>query len=199
MKNTLRFNPPRSWFAGGNINPLFLGTVNLMGTVAGLLQGRENLKMLEIGSFMGESTFIFAAMGSFKEIHCIEPFSGDFSEYLDYASDWSEVKREFWTNTRHFKDKIHLYKDFSYNMVDKFEDKSFDLIYIDARHEYEHIKSDLEMYLPKVADGGVIAGHDYASRWPGVQRAVNEMCQKLNQTQPENVFMDNSWLVRKLP
>ena len=198
MKNTLRFNPPRSWFAGGNLNPQMFGMTHLIGTVGSYVQGIEKPKMLEIGSFMGESTLLFASMGCFDEIHCIEPFSGDFDEYKEYGDDWGVIKREFWTNTRHFKDKIHLYKDFSYNMVDKFENESFDFIYIDARHEYENVKLDLMDYLPKVKKGGSIGGHDYSKEFSGVQRAVNEMCNDLGQTQPESVFMDNSWLVRKL-
>lgn len=197
MKNTMRFNPPRSWFAGGNLNPQLIGMVHVIGTVASYVQGVEKPKMLEIGSFMGESTLLFASMGCFEEIHCIEPFSGDFDEYKDYGDDWSAVKREFFTNTRHFKDKIHLYKDFSYNLVHTFKDEDFDFIYIDALHDYDSVKRDLELYLPKVKKGGVIAGHDYSKEFSGVQRAVNEMCTTLNQTYPENVFMDNSWLVRK--
>ncbi len=198
MKNTLGVTPPKGGCAAGNLNPQTLGINHIIGTVGSYVQGIEKPKMLEIGSFMGESTLLFASMGCFDEIHCIEPFSGDFDEYKEYGDDWGVIKREFWTNTRHFKDKIHLYKDFSYNMVDKFEDESFDFIYIDARHEYENIKLDLMDYLPKVKKGGSIGGHDYSKEFSGVQRAVNEMCNDLGQTQPENVFMDNSWLVRKL-
>ena len=82
----MRFNPPRSWFAGGNLNPQMFGMTHLIGTVGSYVQGIEKPKMLEIGSFMGESTLLFASMGCFDEIHCIEPFSGDFDEYKEYES-----------------------------------------------------------------------------------------------------------------
>jgi|TARA_B100000780_G_scaffold277089_1_gene247026 hypothetical protein len=195
MKNTMRFNPPKDWFSGGNMNPLLVGMMNMIGTAAGIIQGTDGtIKVLEIGSFMGESTFMLGAMGCFDEIHCIEPFSGDISEYkyLSPNDGWKGVKREFWTNTRLFKDKVHLYQDFSYNMADKFENESFDMVYIDAKHDYESVKLDLELYLPKVKIGAVIAGHDYSKTFPGVQRAVNEICGS-----PESVFMDNSWLTRR--
>ena len=42
----------------------------------------ENLKMIEIGSYMGESTMMFASSNIFTEIHCIEPFSG-YEEFND--------------------------------------------------------------------------------------------------------------------
>ena len=34
-------------------------------------------------------------------------------------------------------------------------------MYIDARHDYESVKEDLEHWLPKVKLGGIVAGHDY--------------------------------------
>lgn len=46
------------------------------------------------------------------------------------------------------------------------------MIFIDANHEYEGVKVDIEwsrkMKIP------IISGHDYSNSWPGVKRAVNE-------------------------
>jgi SAM-dependent methyltransferase len=56
-----------------------------------------------------------------------------------------------------------------------FSDKSLDAVWIDASHEYEHVRDDIEAWLPKVKPGGVIGGHDYSEAdWPGVVRAVRE-------------------------
>ena len=63
--------------------------------------------------------------------------------------DWVDVEREFKLNTRYFDNIIH-HRDFSYNVVNKFEDNSIDFIYIDADHTYESVKQDLELYLPKL-------------------------------------------------
>jgi|TARA_B100000780_G_scaffold110340_1_gene77195 predicted O-methyltransferase YrrM len=193
MKNTLRFNPPRSWYGGGLLNPYIVGLNLLTYDLAGMLQGRGfELKMLEIGSYCGESTMLLGASGIFDEIHCIEPFEGHEKANTLFDRDWSEVKREFWTNTRYFKDKVHLYQDYSYNIVDSFADESFDFIYIDASHEYEDITQNIENYLPKVKKGGVIGGHDYIEEFPGVIRAVDELLGT-----PQMLYQDTSWLVRK--
>ena len=56
----------------------------------------------------------------------------------------------------------------------KFYDKYFDFIYVDADHEYSAIKKDLNNWMPKLKRGGIIAGHDFDDRRPGVIRAVNE-------------------------
>lgn len=53
-----------------------------------------------------------------------------------------------------------------------FADKSVDLVFIDAAHDYESVKADILAWMPKVR--GVIAGHDYTS-YPGVMRAVDEI------------------------
>jgi len=51
----------------------------------------------------------------------------------------------------------------------------FDLIYIDASHQYEDVKADILAWMPKLRIGGIIAGHDYDHFWPGVAKAVNEL------------------------
>lgn len=36
----------------------------------------------------------------------------------------------------------------------------FDAVFIDGNHSYEYVKKDLENYMPKVKEGGIIALHD---------------------------------------
>jgi hypothetical protein len=66
----------------------------------------------------------------------------------------------------------------SLDAVKKFRDESLDFVFIDASHEYEDVKKDIEAWLPKVKPGGILAGHDYhgdENDWfPGVKQAVNE-------------------------
>lgn len=62
-----------------------------------------------------------------------------------------------------------------------FEDESLDFVYLDANHEYEHLTEDLHAWVPKVRNGGIVAGHDYVKRKSlnyGVIKAVNEFCEK---------------------
>lgn len=48
------------------------------------------------------------------------------------------------------------------------------LIYIDASHEYEPVKADINAFWALLEDGGNMIGDDYMSHWPGVIKAVNE-------------------------
>ena len=79
--------------------------------------------------------------------------------------------------------------DFSYNIYNKFEDGLFDFIYIDANHEYDEVKKDIELYLPKLASNGIIGGHDYHEVWPDVVDAVNETV-----GEPTQIYWDSSWI-----
>ena len=61
------------------------------------------------------------------------------------------------------------------------KDKSLDLVFIDAAHDYESIAEDIKAWLPKVRDGGIICGHDYLpGEYDGVVKAVDENFEKVD-------------------
>jgi len=56
-----------------------------------------------------------------------------------------------------------------------FEDSSAFMVFIDAQHAYEPVKSDIAAWRSKVKPGGYLAGHDYGWNGPQhVKRAVDE-------------------------
>lgn len=57
------------------------------------------------------------------------------------------------------------------------EDKSLDLVFLDADHSEPGLAADIEAWLPKIKPGGYLGGHDFASTeriadFSGVERAV---------------------------
>mmetsp|Transcript_95018 Transcript_95018/g.307434 ORF Transcript_95018/g.307434 Transcript_95018/m.307434 type:complete len:426 (+) Transcript_95018:59-1336(+) len=52
------------------------------------------------------------------------------------------------------------------------EDASLDLIFLDARHDYEAVEQDIIAWRPKVRPGGVLSGHDFSWMFPTVAMAV---------------------------
>jgi hypothetical protein len=60
----------------------------------------------------------------------------------------------------------------------RFEDSSFDWVYVDGDHSYDGILDDLGRYWPKVRPGGRLCGDDYThvTAWwgDGVKRAVED-------------------------
>lgn len=55
-------------------------------------------------------------------------------------------------------------------------DESLAMLYLDASHDYDAVLNDLNLYMPKVVDGGIIAGHDFVNPAYGVKEAVEEFC-----------------------
>ena len=56
---------------------------------------------------------------------------------------------------------VHVYRDYSFNVVKEFPDNYFDLIYIDADHTFEGCLRDIRDWYPKVKKGGFLLGDDY--------------------------------------
>lgn len=187
-KNTLRYRRNLEWGIPGGTNSELLGLFELILHIEEYFRSRD-LKMIEIGSHMGESTSLFASSQMFNEIHTIDPHEGEeeFNEMFNYS--WQDIKDEWKINTRHYSDIITLHNSYSYQIVDGFKDQYFDFIYIDGAHDYDSVLRDIQTFLPKLKPGGIIAGHDYHEVWPGVMNAVDESVGI-----PDRVFRDTSWL-----
>jgi hypothetical protein len=190
---------------------------NNMKTIEGLYgrgpKGQQELKklcidaslsgiMVEIGSYIGESTEIFA--GFCKTVYAIDPWSDSWKvaeskENIEmiskiapayFATPMTIIEQMF--DERMVKcPNIKKIKDFSDNAIINFKDGELDAIYIDSIHTYESTKRDINLWMPKVKLNGLIAGHDYfAPKWAGVVQAVNEAFGK-----PHKVYKDHSWVV----
>jgi predicted O-methyltransferase YrrM len=144
-------------------------------------------RMIEIGTFTGESTIIFG--NHFKEVIGIDPMLQDY-DLQDMTSkfNFNQVLEMFNDRTKEHKN-ISLVQKTSDDAVKDFKDESYDFVYIDGIHQYTNVLSDIKNYLPKIKKGGVIGGHDYTSHWKGVKMAVDEVF-----GQPDKTFKDGSWI-----
>jgi len=144
-----------------------------------------NLKgktMVEIGSYAGESTVVFARFCN--KVYAIDPWSESWKTdestenmklieatapyYLN--APMSEVEQCFDERTSNFGNIIKI-KDYSDNAISQFADDSIDAVYIDSIHTYEATKRSIILWKPKIKS--IIAGHDYyPPKWPGVVQAV---------------------------
>lgn len=54
-------------------------------------------------------------------------------------------------------------------------DSSLDLVFIDGDHSYDAVMEDIENWIDKVREGGIICGHDFGNPYhPDVERAVRD-------------------------
>jgi predicted O-methyltransferase YrrM len=72
---------------------------------------------------------------------------------------------------------VKIVKEYSVEAAKGVQDGSLDFVYIDAAHDYENVKKDIEAWAPKVRIGGIVAGddfYDFPSGRGGVMQAVTE-------------------------
>jgi predicted O-methyltransferase YrrM len=77
---------------------------------------------------------------------------------------------------------INWMQNNSLEVSKEFANRSFDLVFIDALHDYDSVKGDIIAWMHKVLRGGILAGHDYmhAGEHAGVGRAVDEVFKPLS-------------------
>jgi predicted O-methyltransferase YrrM len=151
------------------------------------LGNTKEMRMIEIGSFIGESTIIFAE--HFKEVIAIDPFQPDYhKEDPTSRFNFDEVYDEYIRRTSPFPN-IKTLRLTSDDAVKELNSELYDFIYIDGIHSYEQVKIDIDNYLPLLKPNGIIGGHDYGPHWPGVNKAVNEKF-----GQPDKRYKDTSWI-----
>lgn len=153
--------------------------------------GREPL-VVELGTYIGQSAKAMAEAGA--RVVTIDNLQGSQhdSTLVQYAINGTEIDRARNENIGKFGgSQISCIIGDSVEVGQQWN-KPIDMIYVDANHDYEPTRNDIQAWLPHVREGGIIAGHDYDAQFPGVIRAVTELF-------PEGVNVEGQvwWTVKK--
>jgi len=134
-----------------------------------LLNGRGNLRILEIGSWMGAgSTQIFSEHA--KLLVCVDHWRGNENAEHKKLLEECDPFSIFQENTKAFSKKIVAIKSNSTLVGELISNKIFDLIFVDGDHRYNQTILDIRNCLPKLKNGGIICGHDCEFRLGGLGR-----------------------------
>lgn len=134
----------------------------------------KNSILLEIGSYFGVSTSLFA-------FYCSKVYAVDV---------WLSPELKNSIIPKH--KNIEFILGSSLEIIPSFENNFFDVVYIDGDHSYEAVKQDIINSIPKLKSGGYICGHDYDSfKKNDTYKAVNE-----HFGTPHKVYEDQSWMIK---
>jgi len=137
---------------------------------------KEMDNIVEVGCWKGRSTDALLA-GCTGTVWAVDHFKGSPNESLVDWAKTEDIHKTFMKNVGHHKNLKLLRMD-SLKAAGRFKDKSIDMVFIDAGHEYEEVKADIKAWLPKTKK--LICGHDYGVNFEGVKRAVDELFGAVN-------------------
>jgi hypothetical protein len=121
--------------------------------------------LVELGTHNGVSfsSFCDAVLDAELSTTCFavdtwqgDPQAGEYGE--EVWLDWYSFSQ------RHYGDFVHLLRETFDEAVSRFEDGSVDLLHIDGLHTYDAVRNDVNRWLPKMSDTGVVLMHDIAER-----------------------------------
>jgi len=118
----------------------------------------------EIGVWEGAFAEKLCAPNPGFHLTCVDPWSTQ-PDYKEGKNDHARMAAAFQTaKSRLDAYNCRLMKMTSAEAAPQIEDGSLDIVYIDGNHTLPHVTKDIQLWLPKVRSGGVIAGHDYTSK-----------------------------------
>lgn len=146
---------------------------------------KTNGVCVEIGVLHGEFSERILDRFSPEKLILIDPYTRSEEAYgkaLDFIhtaysneDDYQNLIRKF--EKEIYSGQVEVVRKYSYEAVDYVADNSIDFLYHDASHLYDDLKRDLNEWLPKMKEGGIVAGHDYIEHEDfGVIKAVDEFC-----------------------
>lgn len=124
--------------------------------------------LVETGTWYGKSAAYLAveAHNSGKDLRIFT---------IDIDDDRKETVKE---TLRQFDNVTYLHGS-SLKLCNMFGDGVCRMVFLDSNHDALFIRKELRLWMGKVKYGGIFAGHDYHSGYPGLVKEVNDYAKEL--------------------
>lgn len=140
----------------------------------------EGGQILEIGAYCGKSTATLLSGARGRAIHTVDTWAGD-DEFL-FAGEvtGAMVRKSFFGRIQPAIDlgRVAVYEGDYRKVCASMPKESYDLIFVDGPHSIEHGQPTIDIVLPLLKPGGVIAVHDFfysIGDYPGVEIIVKHL------------------------
>lgn len=160
----------------------FRDRIPVLDEVLDHLKGKENLRLLEIGSFEGRSTSWFMdtiLTHPSSSAHCIDPWEqchklDQWTKDIYDAFEMSWIYDNFLSNTKEYGDRVSHWKGRSQELIRYLPlsaELNYDIIYIDGSHIATDAMEDIILSFQLLKLGGVMILDDYRwSPWNDLRR-----------------------------
>lgn len=168
--------------------------LDAVNSVRGLYEMVKDFKpdweMVEVGSFQGVSTLLFAMfVKKVYSVDCYDYVVPPTGRIPSHDQLFIDAEKVFLERTANVPNIIKIRKS-SIEAAKDFEDESLDVVYIDAEHDETSVRSDIQTWKPKVKKGGILSGHDFYL--PHIQKILAE-----EGFREGVIYEDTSWSVIK--
>lgn len=134
-------------------------------------------QLVEVGCHVGMTTLQLVEQVRHLTVHAIDTFEGNQQDRQGETArrlGRDAVLKTFCQNVRlYLFDRVQLHIGTSQQYAEIWP-RQIDMVYIDAEHTREAVERDIELWMPHVRHGGILAGHDYGV-FEGVTAAVDRL------------------------
>lgn len=135
-------------------------------------------EVAEVGVAEGNNSELMASWDCVTKVWMVDNWSTIEGQKGDGSNpqEWHKDNYMKCMNIAFHNNKCYIQPGMSVEVAKTIPDESLIMVYLDADHSYEAVKSDLNVWFNKVKSGGLLAGHDFLNEEYGVKQAVNEFC-----------------------
>ncbi len=124
---------------------------------------------VEVGTWEGGFSLELLKQTNCKKLYCVDPYKHfTNNEYPDGMNNLTQAQFDMKYETtkkllKQFGDRVEFLRMTSEEASVLFTNSSIDFVYIDGNHDYKYVCKDIEVWYPKIKDGGALCGDDVYS------------------------------------
>lgn len=128
--------------------------------------------VVEVGCWRGLSTSYVARLAAAQDTHmtCVDAWDGSTDGFDAAYRVQPDAAADFAANMRRLGLRVEVRRARSPQAAAAFA--NLDLVFLDASHDEAAIAADLAGWSAVLKPGGILAGHDFTPKHPGVMQAV---------------------------
>lgn len=133
----------------------------------------------EIGVHDGKHVYNMLYHLNTEKVYLVDSWT-QYKGYVNHVDIIDELNAAYESCKKRlepFGDRAVYIKKLSHEAVHDIKEK-LDFCYLDANHQYEYVKRDLDLYWGLMKKGGIFGGHDFCSSEPNATRAILEFADK---------------------